>query len=105
MIEAEPGTSLLRVRLARRATALRRLGHQPLLGADRVGRWSGEGIARVADALLDDEVGLGYTIFRYNIGGGENPAHDHMDQYKDIEGFQAPDGAFDWDGDPHQAPC
>lgn len=102
MVEAEPGTSLLRVRLSEERQRFEGWGTSLCWWADRVGRWSGEAIARVAEALLDDEVGLGYTIFRYNIGGGENPAHDHMDQYKDIEGFQAPDGTFDWERDPYQ---
>jgi len=40
--------------------------------------------------------GLGYNVFRYNIGGGENPAHDHMREYGDMPGFQPSAGTWDW---------
>jgi O-glycosyl hydrolase len=102
IIVADPGTSLLRVELDEKRQLFEGWGTSMCWWADRVGRWGPEGIGKVADALLDDTVGLGFNIFRYNIGGGENPDHDHMDQYKDIEGFQAPGGAFDWEADPYQ---
>ncbi len=31
-----------------------------------------------AEAFCDPEKGLGLNILRYNIGGGDNPAHDHI---------------------------
>ncbi|ORX61101.1 hypothetical protein BCR36DRAFT_579160 [Piromyces finnis] len=31
-----------------------------------------------ATAFYDKEKGLGLTIIRYNIGGGDNPTHDHI---------------------------
>jgi len=102
LVEAEPGTSLLRIDLEERRQSFEGWGTSMCWWADRVGRWSPEGIDGVVDTLLDEVDGLGYSIFRYNIGGGENPAHDHMDQYKDIEGFQTSDGTFHWDADPYQ---
>lgn len=102
VVEAAPGTTLLRIRLSEQRQRFEGWGTSLCWWADRVGRWSHDGIARVADVLLDDEAGLGFNIFRYNIGGGDDPAHDHLGQYKDIDGFQSPDGSFDWSRDPYQ---
>jgi len=102
IVEAEPGTTLLVIDPSDQRQEFEGWGTSLCWWADRVGRWSDEGVGRVVDALLDTETGLGYTIFRYNIGGGEDPAHDHMGQYREIEGFQTSDGAFHWDADPYQ---
>lgn len=102
VVVAKPGTTLLPISLEDKRQVFEGWGTSLCWWADRVGRWSPSGIERVADALLNEESGLGYTIFRYNIGGGENPAHDHLGQYKDIEGFQSSDGTFHWDADPYQ---
>ena len=56
----------------------------------------------MVDAVVDPVNGLGYNVFRYNIGGGENPAHEHMDEYRDMPGFQTSDGTWDWDADANQ---
>ena len=46
--------------------------------------------------------GLGYNIFRYNIGGGENPNHKHMRAYGDIQGYQPSSGVWNWNADATQ---
>ena len=46
--------------------------------------------------------GLGYNIFRYNIGGGENPAHEHMRQWREMPGFLNAAGTWDWNADANQ---
>src|SRR4029079_2747293 len=56
----------------------------------------------VGDAVGDPTTGMGMNIFRYNIGGGENPAHDHMGQWREMPGFQASDGTWDWTADASQ---
>ena len=46
---------------------------------------------------------LGFNIARYNIGGGDDPAHTHMRPDAQMEGFQAgPGAAFDWTRDAPQ---
>ncbi|HYL98335.1 MAG TPA: glycoside hydrolase [Blastocatellia bacterium] len=46
---------------------------------------------------------LGFNIARYNIGGGDDPAHKHMRPDAQMEGFQASPGApFDWTRDASQ---
>ena len=59
---------------------------------------------RYADLLFDRRQGLGLTIVRYNIGGGENPAYpDHMELRARIPGWQPVEGGpYDWSADPTQ---
>jgi O-glycosyl hydrolase len=46
---------------------------------------------------------LGFTVARYNIGGGDDPTHTHMRPDAQMEGFQSgPDAAFDWTRDAAQ---
>ena len=43
---------------------------------------------------------LGFTIARYNIGGGDDPTHKHMRADAQMEGFQSgPNAPFDWTRD------
>ncbi|HPF40078.1 MAG TPA: glycoside hydrolase [Phycisphaerae bacterium] len=71
--------------------------------ANDVGDWPDERLATLIELICDPEVGLGYTIFRYNIGGGENPEHHHMERHKSMPGFRAgPDDACDWSADANQ---
>ncbi len=46
---------------------------------------------------------LGFNIARYNIAGGDDPAHKHMRADAQMEGFQTgPSTAFDWARDASQ---
>jgi O-glycosyl hydrolase len=46
---------------------------------------------------------LGFTIARYNIGGGDDPTHTHMRPDAQMEGYQTgPSAAFDWSRDAAQ---
>jgi O-glycosyl hydrolase len=46
---------------------------------------------------------LGFNVARYNIGGGDDPAHASMRADAQMEGFQAgPGAAFDWTRDAPQ---
>jgi O-glycosyl hydrolase len=46
---------------------------------------------------------LGFNIARYNIGGGDDPAHTHMRPDAQMEGYQSgPGAAFDWNRDATQ---
>jgi O-glycosyl hydrolase len=70
--------------------------------AHHVGGWAEEKRNAVVEAVVDPVNGLGYNIFRYNIGGGENPAHEHMQQHREMPGFQDADGTFRWENDANQ---
>jgi O-glycosyl hydrolase len=46
---------------------------------------------------------LGFNIARYNIAGGDDPAHQHMRPDAQMEGYQSgPSAAFDWTRDAPQ---
>ena len=45
--------------------------------ANRIG-YSEELTGKAAEAFFDAEKGLGMNIARYNIGGGDDPSHDHI---------------------------
>lgn len=68
-----------------------------------IGGWSNDKEQAVADLLFDREQGLGFNIVRYNIGGGDAPAHNHMGYGKEMEGFKPTEsGAYDWTADANQ---
>jgi len=79
--------------------------------ANMCGRWSDDKIDRIIDWLVDPE-GLNYRIFRYNIGGGDDPANSncslhHMASGKglraEMEGFKdSSEGPYIWDRDAAQ---
>lgn len=66
-----------------------------------VGRWPDPERGAVADALFSEQ-GLGLTVVRYNIGGGDQPGHRHMPWFRQMEGFQEADGSWHWEADPGQ---
>ncbi len=70
--------------------------------ANNVGGWAPDKRNALVDLVADPVNGLGYNVFRYNIGGGENPAHTHMDTFRDMPGFEQENGTFDWDVDANQ---
>ncbi|HEY0468801.1 MAG TPA: glycoside hydrolase [Polyangiaceae bacterium] len=70
--------------------------------ARNVGGWAVDKRNALVDLVADPVNGLGYNVFRYNIGGGDNPAHTHMDTFRDMPGFEKADGTFDWDADAGQ---
>lgn len=70
--------------------------------AYQVGGWSTAKKNQFADLLVDPVAGLGYNIFRFNIGGGDAPAHNHMGANREMPGFQSASGTWDWNADARQ---
>ncbi|MCC8023211.1 MAG: hypothetical protein LIO46_05450 [Clostridiales bacterium] len=64
--------------------------------------WPEEMTDEIVDLLFDEEDGLGFKIARYNIGAGDNPDHDHMGPYRQMETFQPEEGVWDWEADAGQ---
>lgn len=56
----------------------------------------------IMDLIFDENTGLGLNIARYNIGGGENPSHEHMRDKAEIDGYQPSEGVWDWTADSSQ---
>jgi hypothetical protein len=69
--------------------------------ANAVGNWPEPERSAIADLLFSTE-GLGLTVVRYNIGGGENPTHQHMPAFRQMDGFQPSAGQWDWTADAGQ---
>lgn len=56
----------------------------------------------ILDLLYDQTNGLGLTVARYNIGGGDDPTHTHMRNGANLEGYQPSEGVWDYDADESQ---
>lgn len=71
--------------------------------AHRVGDWPDASLDPLLEAIVDPDMGLGLSVFRYNLGGGANPTHDHFRPGGDLPGFQAGQGEpIDAEADPNQ---
>lgn len=76
--------------------------------AHMCGHWEEEKLDRLIDYIVSED-GLNMNIFRYNIGGGDDPSHidGHMVQGKgkraEMEGFKASaESDYNWDADEGQ---
>lgn len=79
--------------------------------ANMCGGWSDDKIDEIVDWLVSPS-GLNYTIFRYNIGGGDDPENRNCDPHHmgngkglraEMEGFKLyPDAEYDWSRDETQ---
>lgn len=79
--------------------------------ANMCGKWSDDKIDKIIDWLVSPD-GLNYNIFRYNIGGGDDPSHancreHHMRDGKgaraEMEGFKdSSSGPYIWSRDEAQ---
>ena len=74
--------------------------------AVKAGAWSEANRDKLIGAIADPDTGLGYTIFRYNIGGGDQPGHNHLDKGDggaNVPGYKPTEkGDYDWTADPYQ---
>ncbi|NLG83421.1 MAG: hypothetical protein GX493_02175, partial [Firmicutes bacterium] len=71
--------------------------------ANVVGGWQDYNKKRdILDLLFTTSRGIGLNIVRYNIGGGENPEHEHMRVGAEIPGYQPAPGVWDWNADANQ---
>lgn len=79
--------------------------------ANMCGKWSDKKIDEIVDWMVSP-TGLNYNIFRYNIGGGDDPLNRNCDPHHmakgkglraEMEGFQdEPGGEYHWDRDEAQ---
>ena len=71
-----------------------------------VGAWDEANRDKFLGAVADPDTGLGYNIFRYNVGGGDQPGHNHLtkgDGGGKVPGYKPTEkGDFDWTADPAQ---
>ena len=64
--------------------------------AQVIGGWTRENLQRVIDLLFSPIGGIGLTIYRYNIGGGEDGL---IDPWRMTESFDDGPGQYDWSRD------
>lgn len=79
--------------------------------AHMCGTWSDKSIDEIVDWLVSPD-GLNYNIFRYNIGGGDDPMNYHCELHHmgkgkgiraEMPGFKVyPDSPYDWEADSAQ---
>jgi O-glycosyl hydrolase len=101
-VTAAPGSVLVRINPNVRHQTFEGWGTSLCWWANRIGGWSADKKNKFLELIVNPTTGLGYNIFRFNIGGGENPAHDHMTEFRDMPGFQPTAGTWDWDADTRQ---
>lgn len=71
-----------------------------------IGKYPQQSRDSIMDLLFDTSEGLGLSIVRYNIGGGDNPSHTHMGAGKLMDGYKASATAqYDWTKDSGQRWC
>ncbi len=61
-----------------------------------IGGWSDATRQRVIDLLFDPNLGIGLTMYRYNVGGGEQGL---IDPWRNTETFEVAPGEYDWTRD------
>ena len=61
-----------------------------------IGGWSDENRQRIIDLLFDPTIGIGLTMYRYNIGGGEQGV---IDPWRNTETFEVAPGEYAWTRD------
>ncbi len=101
-VMAVSGTTLVTVDAGKRYQTFEGWGTSLCWWAHHVGGWSAAARSQVVDAVVNPTTGLGYNVFRYNIGGGENPDHEHMGEHREMPGFAPAAGKWDWEADQNQ---
>jgi O-glycosyl hydrolase len=65
--------------------------------AQDVGGWEDEKRDRIVDLLFNEQAGIGLSIYRYNIGGGDG--ENIQDPWRKTETFEVSPGVYDWSRD------
>ena len=101
-VKPESGATLVKVDSTTRRQSFEGWGSSICWWGDRIGGWAEDKRNALVDLIVDAKNGLGYNIFRYNIGGGDNPSHTHMGEHRNMPGFQPTKGTWDWNADARQ---
>jgi len=71
--------------------------------ANLIGGFSDAKVKQICDSITDPKHGLNMNIFRFNIGGGDDPTHTHLGYGKNVPGYKASAAAsYDWNQDANQ---
>lgn len=108
IVLSESGTSLSRTEIAIdpaiKNQVIEGWGASLCWWANIMGGFSDSKIKTVCDWITDPVNGLNMNIFRFNIGGGDDPTHNHMrSDGGDMPGYKASATAdYDWSQDANQ---
>ncbi len=61
----------------------------------KIGAWSDASKNKVADLLFSVDKGIGLSLWRFNIGGGNTP-HNIRHPWRSVETFDVNEGRYDW---------
>jgi O-glycosyl hydrolase len=95
-------TDVVRVDPTVRYQAVEGWGTSLAWWANVIGGWSEATRNAIADLVFNPLGGLGLNVVRYNIGGGDNPKHDHMRPGAAVPGYQPAPDVWDWNADANQ---
>ena len=71
--------------------------------AHSLGGWKEANLGVLANLVADTAAGLGMNVFRYNIGGGDQPGHAHMRVDAAVPGYKPTEsGPYAWRADSLQ---
>jgi O-glycosyl hydrolase len=101
-VVAAPGATLVKLDVNTQHQSFEGWGTSLAWWAYQTGGWSSSKREQFLDLVVNPESGLGYNIFRYNIGGGDAPSHNHMGKDREMPGFQSSNGTWDWNADVRQ---
>ena len=100
---AEGSTTEVSIDLGDHGFLFRGWGTSLAWWAKGIGDWPDKTLDPVVHLIVDSKDGLGLNVFRYNIGGGDQPGHHHMRRWADVPGYRsAADTAYDWNADSAQ---
>ena len=101
-VVAAPGSTLVKVDANTKHQSFEGWGTSLAWWAYEIGGWSSTKKNQFLDLIVDPVNGLGYNVFRFNIGGGEAPSHNHMGTNREMPGFEPSSGSWDWNADVRQ---
>jgi O-glycosyl hydrolase len=94
-----PHTTILRINRAQQHQTIEGFGASGAWWSQAVGGWPEEKRRRMARLLYDREDGIGLTIYRYNIGGGEQGGPDPWRNSECFDKCSDAGSGYDWDRD------
>jgi len=101
-VVAATGATLVKVDVNTKHQTFEGWGTSLAWWAYEIGGWSTTKRNQFLAQITDPVAGLGYNVFRYNIGGGDDPSHDHMGANREMPGFKSSSGTWDWNADVRQ---
>jgi O-glycosyl hydrolase len=92
-----PADGEIRINLAEDRQTIEGFGASGAWWAQDIGGWDDGSRERIVQLLFDQQEGIGLSIYRYNIGGGDGETIP--DPWRRAETFEIAQGQYDWHRD------